>query len=698
MQKKVGETVETETSNFIPLKEAAALERVSMDAFRMRMKRNPQNFKYEADSGALLVSLDSLSIKAQNEYQQDIEENEKVEKPWYVDIEPYHYQTMFPGHYREAKERLELVIEYNNYQGKKNELYPKIKVLYGLSKKGFLAIRKRYVDALEWKMKKEIETGYNHDEMLIIALARQPRKDKGSLKVLSDDHIAYIENIYYSKMYQQNKQPVMLLYKDFSKLLRSKDLPVPCYETVRNFVNTLDKSPARKLAVGKNKHDAEFLPKGVIDKSSLMPLDLVEGDAHTMDFYAKKRSWNGDWITFRPKLVAWQDVKTRTLLGWLFCEDPGAMEVAQSFIQMVYPKKNPALPYGLPRGILIDNGREYKNKFTKGLRSFANANEKSEFEEVMNGFYLSIGVEDIHHSTARCPWSKGSIERFFGTVENQFGKRQPSYTGTLSGSSTENKIQKDIKKMNINLIPTMEELNAQFETYILEEYHMNLHGGLREDGELSFKPIELWDMTEKYFKAAPPIEYAFRLISSAKVMKVTTQGIKRRMNGESIIYAHPELQTRIGMSVQVFMNPLDITKIDVYDTTGKKICVAQSAELMKLGHLVDEDQMAEHMRNKKRINELANKKIAFGRLSPAERKQYESFEEFNIQLAGKSSAAPELSEDIVGITALPVGKRFREDHKFEKATKAKTEKKTAIPDLFEERGQQVYERMMKQAK
>lgn len=93
-----------------------------------------------------------------------------------------------------------------------------------------------------------------------------------------------------------------------------------------------------------------------------------------------------------------------------------------------------------------------------------------------------MGIEDEHISMPYEPWTKGQIERSFGTAIEKFSKKFASYTGTLTGSKTDAKVPKEIKKMaEQGKLLTMEEFYEEWkkykEKYIKEEVY---HRGSKE--------------------------------------------------------------------------------------------------------------------------------------------------------------------------------------------------------------------------
>lgn len=111
-----------------------------------------------------------------------------------------------------------------------------------------------------------------------------------------------------------------------------------------------------------------------------------------------------------------------------------------------------------------------------------------DFDDTTKGFYKSIGIKDDHRALPYEPWSKGQIERFFRTVCNRFTKWFKSYTGTLTGSKTSDKVTKDIKRMCENgELLTMEEFYEEWHKWLTEVYMHTEHGGLKKAKKGFFK-------------------------------------------------------------------------------------------------------------------------------------------------------------------------------------------------------------------
>lgn len=132
-------------------------------------------------------------------------------------------------------------------------------------------------------------------------------------------------------------------------------------------------------------------------------------------------------------------MRSRVIMGDVMCKDANSDILKQSLLKMIYSE-----PGGVPEYLYIDNGKDYTAKTMTGR----DRNDRSgmSFDNETMGFYKSIGIKDDHRALPYEPWSKGQIERFFRTVCNKFTRWMKSYTGTLTGSKTSDKVDKDIKR------------------------------------------------------------------------------------------------------------------------------------------------------------------------------------------------------------------------------------------------------------
>jgi len=96
-------------------------------------------------------------------------------------------------------------------------------------------------------------------------------------------------------------------------------------------------------------------PPQIRDWSTLHAMEMVNADCHKIDVFVE---WPDGTIN-RPQIIAFQDLYSRKMLSWRVDHSPNKVMVMSAFGEMV---EN----WGLPRGLLVDNGREFANKWMTG--------------------------------------------------------------------------------------------------------------------------------------------------------------------------------------------------------------------------------------------------------------------------------------------------------------------------------------------
>lgn len=96
----------------------------------------------------------------------------------------------------------------------------------------------------------------------------------------------------------------------------------------------------------------EFVPRAKRSPDGMRPGDLVVGDVHPVDVIVRRT----DGSEATPRLIGWYDIATGDLFCSLVLLDKGKgitqAHIAASFAAMVEA-------WGLPKGLLLDNGSEY---------------------------------------------------------------------------------------------------------------------------------------------------------------------------------------------------------------------------------------------------------------------------------------------------------------------------------------------------
>lgn len=608
------------TEAYITLDEAARLEGTTYNTMAQRATRGKLETKSKPrENGGraiTLVKVNSLSKQARNAYREqerlkalaadssDIQEEQKTDQPWYVDTDIDWYMEQYKERFYKAMELGNVIRQYlKETAGMYGEVtaYAEAYAQEHLGKgyRTLYRLIKSYNEALFWQMKKEKEDGCSYEYFRVLCLCRKP-KDVGKFPSMSLEVQQTIKNIWFDKKFAGNNGKKQMLYEQLEVIAELKKWKkMPSYQTVVRYINHIMQKEGMKnahflVANGTKEYKNKVMCKRRRDTTGLQVMEMIQGDEHTFDCWVTYRAPNGSIIPIRPKLVCWIDTRSRMILGDVMCKDADSQTLKASLLKLIYHDAG-----SVPRYLYIDNGKDYTSKEMLGVdRKYRHDQTEKEkhfavaFDDMSRGFYRSIGIEDVHISMPYEPWTKGQIERFFGTVCSKFTRWVTSYTGTLTGSFTADKVNKNIKEMaKQGKLLSLEEFYEKWTQWKLEKYAKYVHSELRKFGEKYTRPGELFEYGEHYEMAPPPKSQATILMMKSESVRVRNTGIER--NG--FYYNDQDLMAHIGEKVDIKYDPDDVSVIYVYDKKGRPICSAESYDLLQFGRVSDEI-LKEHRR------------------------------------------------------------------------------------------------------
>lgn len=600
---------------YITLEEAAHFEGVKYKTLAQRMARSPAQYKTrtEAREGGgkelVLLSTASLTQKGRRAYRAHIRamaegtEPETASAPWYVEADLNGYLEEHRAQYCKAAELAREIQGFLNYTGEDRTGHAEaLAARLGVSVGTLYRHGQSVMEASAWAMKLEQADGHSRDYFRTLALCRKPR-ERSTFPSLTAEQRAAIENIWFDPEFAANLHTSEALYTALTaRAERQGWESLPSLKTVQRYVKHLMSRPgvesAHYLAANgvREWKNAKML-KGRRNTSALQVMEIVVGDEHTFDCWVQWTAPNGKVKAVRPVLVGWQEQRSRSIVGDVICVKPNSQTLKESLVKMLYTA-------GVPHALLIDNGKDYTSEEMTG-QSRRDRVIEFDFDPETEGFYQSIGIEDVRRALPYQPWVK-SIERFFGTVCDQFSKWFASYTGTLTGSKTYAKRRKDVPGMlERGELLTLEEFFERWTYWKENVYHARKHSGLTRLKEKWNTPAALFENGERYEKAVPPREYAAMLLMKSERAKVTTTGIQKH----SRLYADEALGLYEGQWVNVKWDIDNPTKLYVYALDGSKICEAHEAELLTMGRYADDEQISEHAAKQKRQYRTVREKL-----------------------------------------------------------------------------------------
>jgi len=356
---------------------------------------------------------------------------------------------------------------------------------------------------------------------------------------------------------------------------------------------------------------------------------IYQGDGHTVDVYVAHPQTGKSW---RPELTAWMDIRSRYLVGWFITESESALTTLFSLSHALLKHDH------VPAMLHIDNGAGFKSKMV---------NDKS------LGFYARFDIDPMFSIPGNAK-GKGQIERWFRTMETQFGKRWETYCGKDMAPEAINPIVRAAAAGKRQL-PSLKQYTDALAEYV-DQYNNTPHSAL--NGKT---PAELWATLDR-----TPIELpASAMCLPQKQVSIIRQSIMM----DKREYMAPELIQFNGKKLVAEYSIHDDSFIRVLTPDGRWIC---DAKLVNKAHYlpasrIDEAQQkrlqGQQKRQQKKLDEtearlgnaithdqVLNDMTSFtGELSTPETQQLEQLEKTTIDLITPSLNEPVIEESKINL-------------------------------------------------
>ena len=225
--------------------------------------------------------------------------------------------------------------------------------------------------------------------------------------------------------YLRSEQPSFTAcYRRAARVAREKGWATLPERTMRRRLEAEVSHPSRILArKGFDALKAAYPPQ-IRDKTGLHAMEAVNADFHRFDVFVRWPAAPGsnEAEIVRPQLVAFQDIFSGRLLSWRVDRTPNKSAVALALGDMIEA-------WGIPEHVLLDNGREFANKFLTGQ-----AQTRHRFkikDDDIPGVLKTLDVQ-IHWATPYAGQSK-PIERAFRDLCDSIAK-DPRFAGAYTGN------------------------------------------------------------------------------------------------------------------------------------------------------------------------------------------------------------------------------------------------------------------------
>jgi transposase InsO family protein len=373
---------------------------------------------------------------------------------------------------------------------------------------------------------------------------------------------------------------------------------IPTLRTMQRYVNEQIPYPVLVLhREGMAAYEAKCAPYVMVDQASVEPGAVWVGDHHQFNCWIQHR---GQWV--RPWITAWEDYRSRMILGWHISVNPNQTTILQAF-------KAGCQQYGPPESVKIDNGKDYDSELFTGqtkLERKRALNKGYIDEDTVAGIYAMLGV-GVSFAIPYHPQSK-KIERWFDTLDCQFTKTMPTYCGKDSNRKPDDLVamlKTDAAKREAM---TLETFAAAAGRYI-EIYNRSTHTGTGMDG---LTPIEVFSWRPSTRVVCKDTLDLLTQVWTG-VQTVGKNGVK--VKGLYYGQFNPELLAYQSKGVRVAYSPDDMRTVHIYDAiTYKLITIAEQATLAPYGK-VDEEMLRDAMQQKNRSRRIVKLAKPAGRVA-----------------------------------------------------------------------------------
>jgi putative transposase len=338
---------------------------------------------------------------------------------------------------------------------------------------------------------------------------------------------------------------------------------------------------------GLTAYEAKCAPYIEIDPDSIEPNQVWVGDHSQFNVWVR---YQNRWV--RPWVTAWEDLKSRMIVGWYPSLIPNQTTILLSM-------KRAIEKFGPPESAKIDNGRDYDSElFTGVTKRVRKALGKGYLDEkILAGIYamMNIGVSFAIPYNAKAK----RIERLFATIDSQFTATFDLYCGKDTKRKPEDLVEKLKDPATLSEAVSFEKFETLFGSYV-DVYNANSHSA-KDMQEQS--PAEMFQHRRIHRILAPGVVDLLMRIWSREL----TVG-KNGVQFKGIYYGqyNIELLVHQGRKVRLSYDPDDLRRAYIYDAASfKLITIAEQNQLVRYGTSISEESLRNAMREKRRVLRVA---------------------------------------------------------------------------------------------
>ena len=335
-----------------------------------------------------------------------------------------------------------------------------------------------------------------------------------------------------------------LIWSELCKECRAREMSEPSESTIHKFIASLPEAYKmfRQGKSGVRQWEQTAAPVVRYENTSFAN-ERWQGDHSPIPIWVRAKV-DGEWRAFRPHISTVIDVHSRSIAGFVVSTKyPDAWTIALLFHRAIMTKPRATwLNRGIPFIFQSDRGKDFLSRAITATLGKLNT--------------------VLDPDPAYYPNRKGKIERWFLTLDSGCLRALPGHmdvVGVSDGAATK----------RVHEFLTIQQLNAEIERWIDEEYHRRTHS------ETNRKPAELWEETARLRLPESEDDLNLLLLKHDVERGVRNTGIHISMNNFKSIFWSPILMYHFRRRVRIAYNPEDLYSVLVYcAASGKFICEA----------------------------------------------------------------------------------------------------------------------------
>ena len=358
---------------------------------------------------------------------------------------------------------------------------------------------------------------------------------------------------------------------------------IPTLNSMYRFVDKAISVPVQILhREGLAAYEAKCGAYIITDPDSILPGQIWVGDHAEFNCWIRYRN---QWV--RPWVTAWMDMRSRMLIGYHISISPNQTTI-------LLAAKNGVEKFGLPDSVKIDNGRDYDSQMWTGITKRQRRALGAGYldEHLIAGLWGMMNIT-VSFAIPYHPQSKGVLERWFNTVDEQFTKT----IATWAGKRAEDKPDDLSEKLNNAAIIadaySMEDFTKLFARYV-ETYNSSIHTGWG----MNQTPAQVFATRQSRRILADGVTDLLMRPWSPE-LTVGKNGVT--FKGLTFGQYDMDLHAHFGKKVRVTYDPSDMSRVYVYDAvTVKLICIADQAKQIAYGTGIAEEELREASTSKRK--------------------------------------------------------------------------------------------------